>query len=123
MRELRFFYDSDGDVLYISFVQGRKGSTVSLNDNIILRFDAQTGEALGLTLLDFSRLVQVSGSLPLSRLEEFPPELRNLVKKILSRPPVNLYLEIAPSPDQAGLVASVRSYLPLAELVMEPVTA
>ncbi|HHH42029.1 MAG TPA: DUF2283 domain-containing protein, partial [Chloroflexi bacterium] len=108
MRELHLSYDAEGDVLYISFAKGQKGSSVSLNDNIVLRFDAPTGEAVGLTLLDFSNLVHHPRPLPLSRLDDFPPELRQIVWRILTRPPVSLYLKIAPLPGQAEPVTTLR---------------
>ena len=72
MRDIHFSYDEEGDVLYIAFHKGRKASSVSLNDSMILRFDPETQEAIGLTLLDFSRLVEASGPLPLWRVSELP---------------------------------------------------
>jgi uncharacterized protein YuzE len=101
MKDLHFSYDQQADVLYIAFDKGRKASSVSLNDNLLLRFDAQTGEAVGLTVLDFSRLMREPGTLSLSRLDEFPAELQKLVWKILKSPPVNHYLRvISPTEDQ-----------------------
>ena len=110
MRDLHFSYDQQADVLYIAFDKGRKASSVSLNDNLVLRFDAQTGKAIGLTILEFSCLMRESGTLPLARLDEFPPELRNLVWKILTRPPVSYYLRIT---------SSVKDQRPTADLARE----
>lgn len=107
MKDLHFSYDQQADVLYIAFDKGRKASSVSLNDNLLLRFDAQTGEAVGLTVLDFSRLMRDPETLPLSRLGEFPAELQRLVWKILTRPPVNHYLRV---------VSPVEDQLPAADL-------
>lgn len=110
MKDLHFSYDREADVLYIAFDKGREASSVSLNDNLILRFDAQSGEAVGLTILDFSRLMQESNVLLLSRLEEFPPKLKTLVWEILLRPPVSHYLRITPP---------VQSQRPTADLARE----
>ncbi len=81
-------------MLYIAFDKGRKASSVSLNDNLLLRFDVQTGEAVSLTILDFSRLMREPGTLSLSRLDEFPSELQRLVWKILTCPPISHYLRV-----------------------------
>ena len=94
MKDLHFSYDQEADVLYIAFDKGRKASSVSLNDNLLLRFDAHTGEAVGLTILDFSRLMREPGTLSLSRLDEFPSELQRLVWKILTSPPISHYLRV-----------------------------
>ncbi len=54
-----YSYDKDVDVLYISFSPGEKATTaVELNDNILLRFNKAEMRAVGLTLMDFSMLVQ-----------------------------------------------------------------
>jgi uncharacterized protein YuzE len=44
-----YFYDEEGDILYISFHPGEKGTGVELNSNILLRFDKDKEKALGLT--------------------------------------------------------------------------
>ncbi len=118
MRDLHFSYDADGDVLYIAFDKGRKASSVSLNDQIILRFDAQTGEAVGLTVLDFSRLASAEEVLPLSRLDEFPAELRAKVWAILRSPPVSRYLHIVSPVDARVPGASLVRQFSLAELLL-----
>ena len=72
-------YDKDADVLYISFFPGEKATTaVELNDNILLRFNRAEKRAIGLTLMDFSVLVQITDlgprSFPLTGLNELEPE-------------------------------------------------
>jgi uncharacterized protein YuzE len=48
-------------VLYISFFPGEKAMTaVELNENILLRFNRAEKRAIGLTLMDFSVLVQIT---------------------------------------------------------------
>ena len=54
-----FTYDKEVDILYISFHPGEKATAaVELNDNILLRFNEEEARALGLTLMDYSVLVQ-----------------------------------------------------------------
>ncbi len=52
-QELRFLYDQEADVLYVS--QGRPEYTdyVEAGDDLILRLDPQTREVVGFTILDF----------------------------------------------------------------------
>ena len=118
MRDLHFSYDAEGDVLYIAFDKGRKASSVSLNDHIILRFDAHTDEAVGLTFLDFSRLASTDQVQPLSRLVEFPAELRTKVWAILNAPPVSHYLHIVSPADTHTPGVSLAHQFSLAELLL-----
>ncbi len=113
-KDLHFSYDQQADVLYIAFDKGRKASSVSLNDNLLLRFDAQTGEAIGLTILDFSRLMREPETLSLSRLDEFPAELQKLVWKALTHPPISHYLHIISPKDQRPTADLPRGRLHLA---------
>jgi uncharacterized protein YuzE len=118
MRDIHFSYDEEGDVLYIAFHKGRKATSVSLNDSMVLRFDPETQEAVGLTLLDFSRLVEASGPLPLWRLAELPAALRDMVWTVLTRQPISLYLGVTTSPTEAHPVAILAQQLSLADLLM-----
>jgi uncharacterized protein YuzE len=94
MVNLDFLYDSEGDILYISFTKDRKGTTLSLNDYVVLVFDMETGQAKGLTIMNYAYLVQNNLVLPLTRLEEFPPDIRSVVWNILKNSPVNKYLRV-----------------------------
>ena len=118
MRDLHFSYDQEADVLYIAFDKGRKASSVSLNDNLVLRFDAQTGEAVGLTVLDFSRLMRQPGTLSLSRLDDFPPELQSLVWQVLTRPPVSHYLRVTSPVEGQRPTADLAREFSLADLLL-----
>lgn len=118
MKDLHLSYDQDADILYIAFDKGRKASSVSLNDNLVLRFDAQSGEAVGLTILDFSRLMRETETLPLSRLEEFPPKLRDLVWRILTRPPISHYLLVTPPVEGPRPAAGLAREFSLADLIL-----
>lgn len=89
-----FSYDDDADILYISFAPGEKATAaVELNDNILLRFNRDEQRAIGLTLMDFSVLVQ-PGALgtrhfPLSGLAELEPDWQEIVLALLMQPPVS----------------------------------
>src|SRR3990172_11049848 len=79
-----YSYDKEADVLYISFAPGEKATAaVELNDNILLRFNRAEKRAVGLTLMDFSVLVQVTNfgprSFPLTGLKELEAEWQETV--------------------------------------------
>ncbi|MBI1878003.1 MAG: DUF2283 domain-containing protein [Chloroflexi bacterium] len=95
-----YSYDKEADVLYISFSPGEKATTaVELNDNILLRFNRAEKRAIGLTLMDFSVLVQLTElgprSFPLSGLRELEPEWQETVIEIITKPPVNQILKVS----------------------------
>jgi uncharacterized protein YuzE len=94
-----YFYDQEADVLYISFSPGEKATAaVELNDNILLRFNQDEKRAVGLTLMDFSVLVQLTDlgprGFPLPGLEELEPEWQETVIEIITSPPVNQVLHV-----------------------------
>ncbi len=99
-QEPTYSYDKEADVLYISFSPGEKATTaVELNDNILLRFNRAEKRAVGLTLMDFSVLVQLTNlgprSFPLSGLSELEPDWQDTVIKIITSPPVNKILKVS----------------------------
>lgn len=51
MKEPSIRYDEEGDILYIAFRPGQKALGINLTEHILLRFDPETKEAVGLTLL------------------------------------------------------------------------
>ncbi|MCI0396253.1 MAG: DUF2283 domain-containing protein [Chloroflexi bacterium] len=92
-------YDQEADVLYISFAPGEAATAaVELNSNILLRFNLAEKRAIGVTLMDFSVLVQPTElgprSFPLDGLEELEPELREAVIEMVTTPPVNQLLHV-----------------------------
>ena len=98
--EPHFFYDKEADVLYISFSPGEKATTaVELNDNILLRFNRAEKRAIGLTLMDFSVLVQLTDlgprSFPLSGLRELEPDWRDTVIEIITKSPISQILKVS----------------------------
>ncbi|MBI5825055.1 MAG: DUF2283 domain-containing protein [Chloroflexi bacterium] len=95
-----YSYDKEADVLYISFSPGEKPTAaVELNENILLRFNRAEKRAIGLTLMDFSVLVQLTTlgprSFPLSGLKDLEPEWRETVVEIITSLPVNQILKVS----------------------------
>ncbi|HEC23042.1 MAG TPA: DUF2283 domain-containing protein [Chloroflexi bacterium] len=48
------FYDTEGDVLYLSVGKPRRAVSQEMGDDVLLRVDPDTGEIVGLTILNFS---------------------------------------------------------------------
>ncbi|MBW1676512.1 MAG: DUF2283 domain-containing protein [Deltaproteobacteria bacterium] len=99
-KEPIYSYDKEADVLYISFLPGEKATTaVELNDNILLRFNRAEKRAIGLTLMDFSVLAQLTNfgprSFPLSGLSELESDWQDTVVEIITKPPVNQILKVS----------------------------
>ena len=95
-----YSYDKEVDVLYISFVPGETPTAaVELHDNILLRFNLAEKRAVGLTLMDFSVLVQMTQlgprSFPLSGLKDLEPDWQEIVIEIITKPPVNQILRVS----------------------------
>jgi hypothetical protein len=79
---------------------GEKATTaVELNDNILLRFNRAERRAIGLTLMDFSVLVQLTElgprSFPLYGLRELEPDWQDMVIDIITKPPVSQVLQVS----------------------------
>ena len=93
-----FHYDEENDILYISFAPGEKGTGVELTSNILLRLDRNEEKALGLTFFDFSILTQKTDfgprGFPMTGLEEIPEDLREIVIRIITTPPVSQFLKV-----------------------------
>jgi hypothetical protein len=113
-------YDEEGDILYVSFRPGETGMGINLTEHILLRFNPQTKQPIGLTFLDFSVLVSPTElgprSFPLTGLERLPAELRQMVIDIITAPPVSHHLKVStfyPSPAQAVPITSVNRTEPL----------
>jgi len=115
-----YSYDKEADVLYISFAPGEKPTTaVELNENILLRFNLPEKRAIGLTLMDFSILVQVTQlgprSFPLSGLKDLEPEWREAVIEIITRPPVNQILRVS------NYMPSITEEIPITSVEKPPI--
>lgn len=97
---IRYDYDQEADVLYVSFAPGEKASTaVELNESILLRFNRAEKRAIGLTLMDFSVLVQLTKfgprTFPLSGLAALEPEWQDLVIDLITSSPVDQVLKVS----------------------------
>ena len=105
-----YSYDREADVLYISFSPGEEPTAaVELNENILLRFNQKEQRAIGLTLMDFSVLVQLTQlgprSFPLSGLSELESEWQQMVISIITSPPVNQILKVSSfTPSMAEII-------------------
>lgn len=100
MTKPTYSYDKEVDVLYISFSPGEKATAaVELNENILLRFNRAKKRAVGLTLMDFSVLVQLTSlgprSFPLTGLKDLEPEWQEMVIEIITSMPVNQILKVS----------------------------
>lgn len=111
MFETQTRYDEESDTLQFTFVPGQSATGIELNENILLRVDRTPGEAVGLTIFNFSVLTQPTEmgprSVPLTGLAGLTPEMRELALSILLRRPVSDHLKLsayAPSSDPAELV-------------------
>ncbi|MBI5842886.1 MAG: DUF2283 domain-containing protein [Chloroflexi bacterium] len=115
MTKPTYSYDKEADVLYISFSPGEKPTAaVELNENILLRFNRVEKRAIGLTLMDFSVLVQLTRlgprSFPLTGLKDLEPEWQETVIEIITSVPVNQILKVSsymPSPAETVPITSV----------------
>jgi uncharacterized protein YuzE len=110
-----YSYDKEADVLYISFAPGETSTAVvELHDNILLRCNLAEERAVGLTLMDFSVLVQMTQlgphSFPLSGLKDLEPEWQETVIEIITKPSVSQMLRVSsytPSLTEAVPITSV----------------
>ena len=104
--KIRLAYEETGDILEIVFVGVKATSAVELNDNIVLRFNREQKRAAGLTLLDFSALALPTElgvrSFALSGIDALPQELREVVVRIITTPPVNRFLKVTIFQASAG---------------------
>ena len=85
----------------------------------MLRFNRAEKRAVGLTLMDFSVLVQMTKlgprNFPLSGLAELEPEWQDAVIEIITQPPVNQILKVS------AYAPSVMELVPIASVEKPPV--
>ena len=48
------YYDHEADVLYVTFGQAQKGEVLDTGEDFLIRFNAENGEIIGFTVLNFS---------------------------------------------------------------------
>ncbi|MFZ2358252.1 MAG: DUF2283 domain-containing protein [Anaerolineae bacterium] len=97
--EVRFVYDPEADMLDIFFGENEPATGIELTDYIVLRLNQLTRRAVSLTLLHFSILTEgtVYGprSYPLSRLDELPEDLQEVVLQVITAMPVSQFLKVS----------------------------
>lgn len=120
MNEPIFNYDEESDTLYVSFAPSERGTGIELTDHILLRLNKLERRAVGITLLDYSVLVEFTElgprSFPLVGLENLPLEVRDLVLDILRHSPVREILALSaytPTPTETTPIVAVQP-IPLA---------
>jgi hypothetical protein len=103
MSEMKYSYDQEADVLYVSFGRSEHVTGVELADNLLLRLDTgkaaeEPPRAVGLTLISFARMMEVHRDRPLTisleTLRNLPEDLWQAVMAVLTSPPVSDFLSV-----------------------------
>ncbi|MGH9364233.1 MAG: DUF2283 domain-containing protein [Thermoanaerobaculia bacterium] len=55
MKAMKFSYDQEADVMYLSVGRPQKAKTVEIGRDFVLRLDPKTERVIGLTIVDFSK--------------------------------------------------------------------
>lgn len=96
---VRLVYDSEADILEVFFGANEPATGVELTDQIVLRLNRQSQRAISLLVLHFSVLAEHTEygprSYPLTRLDEAPADLRELVLQLLTSAPVSQFLKLS----------------------------
>jgi uncharacterized protein YuzE len=99
MSQTNLNYDTTSDTLYISFIPGIKATGIELNEQILLRIDMENRQAVGITFLNYSILIQKAAfgprSFPLAGLTKLSDETREIVMEILESKPVKEILSLS----------------------------
>jgi uncharacterized protein YuzE len=61
---IQMSYNKDMDILYLSVGDPRPAISEELGDDVLLRLDIETGEVVGLTVLNFSSRFDSAGNPP-----------------------------------------------------------
>jgi len=92
-------YDETSDTLYISFIPDVKATGIALNEHILLRIDKKDRRAVGLTLFNYSILIQKADfgprSFPLTGLAKASEDTREIVMEIIGKSPVKEILSLS----------------------------
>ena len=99
MSQANVNYDETSDTLYIAFTPGLKATGIELNEHILLRIDKEKREAVGITFLNYSILIQKADfgprSFALTGLTKLSDEIREIVMEILDSKPVKEILSLS----------------------------
>lgn len=92
-------YDETSDTLYMSFLPNIKATGIELSENILLRIDKDSRQAVGITFINYSLLIQKADfgprSFPLTGLTKLSDETREIVMQILEGSPVKEILSLS----------------------------
>ncbi|MDI6794373.1 MAG: DUF2283 domain-containing protein [bacterium] len=118
MSKVKYHYDQEADVLYVSFGHSEHATGVELAENILLRLDTgklsgMPAKAIGLTFISFKHLMTHHQDKPLTisidSLHNLPQDLWQATMAVITSSPVSDFLNV-------GLSLSPR-VPPLPELV------
>ena len=86
-RPVKYSYDQNSDVLYLSVGRPKSASTETEKYGIMVRRDLKTSDIIGLTIIDFRYQVQHKVPIPdyLGELS-MPPDIIDVIKKLSSDP-------------------------------------
>ena len=94
----RIEYDKEGDILEVFFADG-SGKGLELADEIVLRYEPETGNPLSLILLTFSHLIKPTEygpeSFRLNGIEHLSTAERKTIMAMLTSAPVNRFLKVS----------------------------
>ena len=111
-------YDEASDTLYMSFIPDVKATGIELNEHILLRIDKEKRQAVGITFLNYSILIQKADfgprSFPLTGLTTLSDETREIVMQILESSPVKELLSLSTyTPSFSEAIPITLRHLPL----------
>lgn len=99
MSEPKVKYDEISDTLIVTFESGMKATGISLTDHILLRYDFEMHQPIGLHLMDYSILAQPTEmgmqSFPVTQPMELPESERDEIFKVLLSEPVSQFLSLS----------------------------
>ncbi|UBF27206.1 DUF2283 domain-containing protein [Kovacikia minuta CCNUW1] len=99
MEKPKIKYDEMSDTLTVIFELGKPSVGIELTNNILLRINPQTGQAVSLNFFDFSILSQASDigsrSFPLTGLTSLSKELQENTLQILQSKPASDFLQVS----------------------------
>ncbi|MBI1926684.1 hypothetical protein HYR99_20885 [Candidatus Poribacteria bacterium] len=95
MSLIRFCYDTEGDILDITFGFGQPNQRegFELNDNIVLFVEKETDRPLGLMFISYSKLLEQK-SLLLDYLAAMPQEQQHRLMKVLKHELLSPFLTL-----------------------------
>jgi uncharacterized protein YuzE len=91
-------YDSEGDILYITFGKPRAATGYQLSDQLLLRLDKKTDTVAGITIFNFAYHTQAEREFKI-------PNVDSRMLSILTSAPVNQFVTVQPG--KVGLTAQL----------------